>query len=296
MRDLLLRFHSNLNTGSLDHLIHLLAQSMQVVPGQVVRLDFSAVRYIYPISACFLERIDYEVLRRGGEIRVAKLTKTSSALNQFFRMLSAEDDATAPTDRRIPTLSVRDILDASSESVGAIMDFFYEYIKEFTTGLQRAVSFPVTELLLNVIQHSECSSGNWICANVLPHKKLIRICVMDRGIGIKASLGKNPLYRELGSDIEAIRKCLEYGVTRYPDQTRGIFFDNLVKLIRHNGGSLDIISGSGRLRIEGDRPARAFELRVPYPGTIVSLKLIARRSYSPLLEQWESGVEEWVLP
>jgi len=294
--DVTLKFRSNLNTSSLPHLLDLLHQCRAITPGTTVNIDLSNVHYLFPLSACLHWKMIEEIVVRGCDYHIVEAPHSDSAYRQIRRLILDDPKFVGYGKGKIPTIGIREISDASSNTIGEIVELIERAMGGISTGIRRAVSFPLTELLLNVIQHSETTKGNYVCANALPSKRLIRLCVLDSGIGYLNSLRQNPLYSYLDDDLNAIEKSLEYGVSRFPDQTRGVFLDNLVKLIRHNGGQLDIISGYGHLQIVGTIAPKRVRLRLPYQGTIVSLKLRTTKGYTPLLEEWEEGVESWILP
>lgn len=77
------------------------------------------------------------------------------------------------------------------------------------TGLYDLVSYSVSELALNVVQHS--NSDGFLHAQVYPNAGLVRIAIADYGIGIAKSFeaSASPHWHEGMDDLAAIHKSLE---------------------------------------------------------------------------------------
>lgn len=77
-------------------------------------------------------------------------------------------------------------------------------------------------------------------------------CVGDPGIGVLASLRRNPLYAELGESVEALHLALQNGVSRFnSDDRRGTGFNGLLNNIAKNGCNLRFHSFDGVVEYDG---------------------------------------------
>lgn len=62
------------------------------------------------------------------------------------------------------------------------------------TELFNALSYSLREIIRNVFEHSECDRVLY-CAQYWPMSSKVEVSMLDRGIGIRESLGANPNYR-----------------------------------------------------------------------------------------------------
>ncbi len=109
-------------------------------------------------------------------------------------------------------------------------------------GTINAILVPITELVMNIFDHSGQSHG-WLFAQNYPKKRLLDICICDTGRGYAAS------YREeLGEvldDKDAIEKALE-GVSVKPEKGRGWGLYHSSEIVCAGlGGKFAVISGAG---------------------------------------------------
>ena len=122
------------------------------------------------------------------------------------------------------------------------------------------------ELALNGVQHAESAAGCYVvleCTTVAPGAIIYAVGVADCGIGIPASLRKNPDYAHIMDDMKAIIRATELHVTGTGDATRGLGLDHIMKVVKGFQGNFAIISGAGCLNIlngltvieADDRPA-----------------------------------------
>jgi hypothetical protein len=74
-----------------------------------------------------------------------------------------------------------------------------------------ALSYSLRELIRNTFEHSECNEVLY-CAQYWPAKAKVEVCILDRGIGIRTSLGTNPNFR-FRTDKEALEMSLWPGVS-----------------------------------------------------------------------------------
>lgn len=107
-------------------------------------------------------------------------------------------------------------------------------------------------------------------------KNLVKIAVMDLGIGFRASLA--PKYgtpEKAWSDLTALRLAIFEGASRYDDPGRGQGLNAVRRFVERWKGKLTIRSGSARLGVipPWDRSADRQTNLVPFPGTQVSIVL-----------------------
>ena len=109
----------------------------------------------------------------------------------------------------------------------------------------------LSEVCQNIIEHSETKGFVGIQKYHFQNlnKNVVKIAVMDIGIGFKKSLSER---FELKSDIEAIEKGLLHGASRYADEGRGHGLAAVRRFVHQWNGKLSIRSGTARLSIIPD--------------------------------------------
>jgi anti-anti-sigma regulatory factor len=107
-------------------------------------------------------------------------------------------------------------------------------------------------------------------------KNLVKIAVMDLGVGFRASLA--PKYAEQSatwSDLLALRLATFEGASRYDDPGRGQGLSAVRRFVERWHGKLMIRSGSARVGLSPawERSATRQTKLTPFPGTQVSIVL-----------------------
>jgi anti-sigma regulatory factor (Ser/Thr protein kinase) len=135
---------------------------------------------------------------------------------------------------------------------------------------RNSVRIALDEIAENVVHHAESPIGGFAAAQGWPRRGVFEIGIVDMGIGIQASLTKNPDHADVTDDLDAIRTALEPHVTSTPDRNSGIGLFVTRLLLASNGGTLAVRSGRGAV-YTGLRDR--FVLRdVSFPGTMVALR------------------------
>ncbi len=106
----------------------------------------------------------------------------------------------------------------------------------------------LSEVCQNIIEHS----GNRGFVGIQKYrfqslnKNIVKIAVMDVGIGFRKSLSSR---FKLRSDLEAIDKALLHGASRYEDEGRGHGLAAVRRFVNQWNGKLSIRSGTAKLSI-----------------------------------------------
>jgi hypothetical protein len=141
-----------------------------------------------------------------------------------------------------------------------------------SANLYPVVSEVFAELALNAVQHSDSSIAAFGLIQFYQSESGRRfICaVADGGIGIRASLEKNPgLRQRVPYEWNAIDLALEEGVSGTGSPSRGIGLFGVADEMSKPGRQLIIHSGNGLL-IAGGNSSKPHATRcaVPFPGTL----------------------------
>lgn len=106
----------------------------------------------------------------------------------------------------------------------------------------------LSEVCQNIIEHSEHTGFVGIQKYHFQNmdKNVVKIAVMDLGIGFKSSLKTR---FDIKDDIDAIGKALLHGASRYSDTGRGHGLASVRRFINRWDGKISIRSGKARLSI-----------------------------------------------
>lgn len=106
----------------------------------------------------------------------------------------------------------------------------------------------LSEVCQNIIEHSETKGFVGVQKYYFQklNKNIVKIAVMDTGIGFKKSLSER---FSLKNDLEAIEKGLLHGASRYADKGRGHGLSAVRRFVNQWNGKLSIRSGTARLSI-----------------------------------------------
>lgn len=156
------------------------------------------------------------------------------------------------------------------ERAHSILTTHLHYNEKAINGFIVALS----EVCQNIIEHSENKGFVGIQKYHFQNlnKNVVKIAVMDTGIGFMNSLSDRFLLR---NDLHAIEKALLHGASRFTDQGRGHGLAAVRKFVHQWNGKLSIRSGTARLSIL-PKWARGKEKELdltPFPGAQISILL-----------------------
>ena len=106
----------------------------------------------------------------------------------------------------------------------------------------------LSEVCQNIIEHSENKGFVGIQKYYFQNmnKNVVKIAVMDMGIGFRISLSER---FSLKSDLDAIEKALLHGASRYAEKGRGHGLAAVRRFVNQWNGKLSIRSGTAKLSI-----------------------------------------------
>jgi hypothetical protein len=179
----------------------------------------------------------------------------------------------AERDRRDALIELERFRDANGSD--RLASFIWERLEGGADAEVVNQLFEATgELGLNVVEHAGSPSGGFIAAQRYkagtPDERII-VAVGDVGIGIRESL--RPRYGDMTDDA-AIRRAIQWNVSRVPEEGRGQGLPGIVDGVRGLGGAVWIRSGLASRRITRGRETSADVSRLQ--GTIVGARLPCR--------------------
>lgn len=156
------------------------------------------------------------------------------------------------------------------ERAHAILTRHLHYDEKAIHGFMVALS----EVCQNIIEHSENKGfvgiQKYYFQNI--NKNVVKIAVMDIGIGFRMSLSER---FSLKSDLDAIEKALLYGASRHAEKGRGHGLAAVRRFVNQWNGKLSIRSGTAKLSIIPTWAwGREKELNLShFPGTQINILL-----------------------
>ena len=120
---------------------------------------------------------------------------------------------------------------------------------DIEVSVLQALSYCLYEMMDNVHIHSGKPLGTAM-THYDEHKKVLRILIADDGIGIRAYLAENDIYRNV-TEPEALKLCLEDKITDGKGMGFGLY--TTYRLVDSIGKEFILHSGSHKLFIEGEK-------------------------------------------
>lgn len=139
----------------------------------------------------------------------------------------------------------------------------------------QALAYCFYEVMDNVLIHSGKPCGT-VIMEYNPDQRRIKILVADDGIGIHASLSRNPAFAGF-SEEEALRSCIEDTVTSGNGMGFGLY--STARLVKNAGTVLLIHSGNHLLRYEEGIPH--VEANGSWQGTLVYFEINSDQEINP---------------
>ncbi|MBI3353530.1 MAG: sensor histidine kinase [Nitrospirae bacterium] len=132
----------------------------------------------------------------------------------------------------------------------------------------------ISEVCQNIIEHSETKGFVGIQKYHFQNlnKNVVKIAVMDIGIGFKKSLSERFQFK---NDLDAIEKALMHGASRYADEGRGHGLAAVRRFVNQWNGKFSIRSGTARLSIIPEwARGKEKETKLTYfPGSQINILL-----------------------
>ncbi|MEW6740255.1 MAG: ATP-binding protein [Nitrospirota bacterium] len=231
----------------------------------------------------YLERMDF--FKFADNYFALEPLKPEISEKCLDRGLSLFTDA-AKRSRRIGTVPVSDVLleitpieksDDIHFIVGKVKERANAILKKHLHYDERAINgfiVALSEVCQNIIEHSEKKGFVGIQKYHFQNlnKNVVKIAVMDIGVGFKKSLSER---FSLKNDFEAIEKALLHGASRYADEGRGHGLAAVRRFVNQWNGKISIRSGTAKLSIIPDWSwGKSKETKLSYfPGSQINILL-----------------------
>ncbi|MBA7671744.1 hypothetical protein ES703_79907 [subsurface metagenome] len=161
-----------------------------------------------------------------------------------------------------------------------------------SSKLRDAIVGRVWEIYDNAFLHSESTIGVFSCGQFFWRMGLLKLSVVDFGVGIPASLRRHlkahPFVEHLTA-AQCLRWAFQQGSSTKHDTTRrGNGLVLLKEFINVNHGRLEIYSQDGYALIEGGKE-KFNNRRIFFQGTLVNITLRCDKKYYQLVDEGPSG-------
>lgn len=161
--------------------------------------------------------------------------------------------------------------------VGKVKERAHTILKRHLGYDDRAINgfiVALSEVCQNIIEHSETKGFVGIQKYHFQNmgKNVVKIAVMDTGIGFRKSLSER---FSLKDDFEAIDKALLQGASRYEEEGRGHGLAAVRRFINQWNGKLSIRSGTAKLSLIPQwARGKQKEINLPhFPGSQINIML-----------------------
>ncbi len=222
-----------------------LQRNLSVVETGAGPLDFRHFDWAWPLTTVPLAAVIYE---QGREVTNCTNTylQTIGFPNGFDSVQDLRKNRTYIPLVRIPTSSAEIIEQLNSH----FSNLVFSYI-DFAGNFRNAWSYTVGEMLDNISQHSQSSSG-WLLAQYWPTREFLDLVILDRGLGFRKVYEK--AYQERYTDREALKAALK-GRSVKKDKERGYGIRTTKNLITgaELSGKFLMISGNSAYYADSDR-------------------------------------------
>jgi anti-sigma regulatory factor (Ser/Thr protein kinase) len=134
------------------------------------------------------------------------------------------------------------------------------------------IQMQLMELMMNAQDHAESRMGFFVCAQIYPTTKTVRLSLVDVGRGISSVLRTLPKYqsRSWHNDADLILEATQPGVTTRKDREGGMGLKIIRRYLQRAGGTLTIISEFGKVVFQPKKIV-SYNGQVRFPGTAVDI-------------------------
>ncbi|HHC25486.1 MAG TPA: ATP-binding protein [Desulfobacterales bacterium] len=254
---------------------------------KTIVIDASNVWWISPFTACWLTALWDKIRAIGKTCKIIPPSFHDNARNQFLGLgieqyLNPEASQTLP--KRFSTFPVRKLIEPNYPLAGQVTRILTEKLRG-VENFHKALHFAIREIIENAFEHGQ-TDHCYMCAYSVPNKQIVRLCILDTGIGIPQSMRSNRRYSQLTDDLDVVERSSEYGVSSKAED-RGIGLYLLRDVAEKNEAELTVLSGTAKIDIS--QKVKRTRLNTPFPGTAIKLMLKTRREFYYIdVADWEA--------
>lgn len=273
-------FTEKINSITILHFISAIRYSLKLGYKKLT-IDFSKVKKVFPNGMLpILCAVDE--LRSSGIKLYVKLPNNAETRRMFRSVnwayyLSPDqfEKSESNYDRHLVTKRFE-----NAEEQKLVVDDFMDVVlrnlqvpKDVLSGLE----WSINEITDNVLNHSDSKFGGFIQASTQTKEGKVVFAVADSGRGILKSMQEG--FPDLRTDLDAIGEAIKAGVTRNPKFGQGNGLAGTLRVTTQTDGSLEILSGFGRLKVTPIETNRR-KNTIRYNGTMVSGEINLKENFS----------------
>ncbi|MBX9735839.1 MAG: hypothetical protein K2X32_02845 [Phycisphaerales bacterium] len=258
------------------------AEALQPVYATAVgaswEIDFSECQYLGPDAAALIYAAYLRASSQGQRVEV-KLPTAPRALLAFCQFSGLEHylkkgkrpDGHHPDCETVPLSQFF----GEPISVGQpVVRLVSRHMPDLSIDLSDYLSTCITEVVQNMLDHSESNVGGVRCARYFVKRHEVRVALVDHGIGIGERTRRG---RQIDwDDVSCLGRVLQGEFSaRTKTHNAGIGLNTLWNVVRNHGGSLLILSGTAVSQMYGtmNEPRTARFQGGRFPGTAVFFSL-----------------------
>ncbi len=204
-------------------------------------------------AAGFLQRAGFFDLLPSEVVLSADLPP---ARLEYLRVFRGANPALLEFTRIDDTAGIRVVL--------ATFRRILHYRLKYSVNDAKTLAMMLSELCHNILDHNPEATGGVVAMQVFnaPAGRFMQLVVADRGIGIRQTLTRHEAHAGLATDVKAIERSVELGISEFDDRTHGNGLYHLMRLARLHQGTVHVRSGTGKVYFRSDRAA-VMRFRVP---------------------------------
>ncbi len=199
--------------------------------------------------------------------------------------------------------------DEQHHLVDSLLSRILSTITDFDRSHFKAIEWSINEITDNVLVHSESPRGGLVQLTAMKTAKKVEFVVCDSGIGIPKSLKSSGL--QITSDVDALSKAVEQGVTRDKSIGQGNGLYGSYQIAVKSGGNFSVHSGNATLYYAPTAGMHSRKEFASMPGTIVVCAIdyahpllleealnIRTHRFDPVDKSWPGQfgqVDKWIL-
>jgi hypothetical protein len=256
--------------NQLERAIRDLKPIMDLDEPQHLLIDLGGLAYISPAALALLAAVLKRQEEEGCSYAVipprSPLTRNYLQRMDFTKLLF-EDEIPEPFKRK-KAVGFRPVQHFRGD------DDYWLAAKELTEALVErfkpdAIVTAAIRICLDQLAENT-DLGGFAAAQSSPKRNTFEIAIVDLGVGVRASLARNPAYADISTDAEAVSTALQPRVSSTPERNAGIGLYITKLLLRGNGGQLLVRSGNAVIYRGANETEEEHEMN--FPGTIVAIR------------------------
>jgi anti-anti-sigma regulatory factor/anti-sigma regulatory factor (Ser/Thr protein kinase) len=216
------------------------------------------------------ESVRRYLLRSGFLREISSVTRIEPEITPALTLLYGLRQGSNPMLLEVTRINNGAALPELLDQIVWVLRYRLKYRKRDAFDVTMAIS----EICQNTFDHNSGTTG-LIAMQVYGkgNSRFLEIGVSDDGDGLAVTLRRNSKNGPIRSDFEAIQRATELGSSEHDDPTRGTGLYHLLQITYRYKGSVQIRSGTSKVRYRMDRQQGWGFAVTPTPGVHVALTL-----------------------